>query len=117
MKYWSRKDTKEWINQLEHRIDDIDYYLGRTLTWCDEYGVDNERIVFMCSFLTCIWVSQVRGETISFTELMEMLGISEWETTNGTEEKIYELDECYADLDHDELLEMAVSKLSRDDNF
>ena len=117
MKYWSREDTKEWINQLEHRIDDIDYYLGRTLNWCDEYGIDNERIVFMCSFLTCIWVSQVRGETISFTELMEMLGISEWETTNGTEEKIYELDECYADLDHDELLEMAVLKLSRDDNF
>ena len=117
MKYWSREDTKEWINQLEHRIDDIDYYLGRTLNWCDEYGIDNERIVFMCSFLTCIWVSQVRGETISFTELMEMLGIAEWETTNGTEEKIYELDECYADLDHDELLEMAVLKLSRDDNF
>jgi hypothetical protein len=48
---------------------------------------------------------------------MEMLGVSEWETINGNEEKIYELDECYADLDHDELLEMAVSKLSHNDNF
>lgn len=54
MKYWSRDDTREWINQLEHRVDDIDYYLDRTLAWCDEYGVYDEKVVFMCSFLTCI---------------------------------------------------------------
>lgn len=117
MKYWSRDDTKEWINQLEHRIDDIDYYLGRTLIWCDEYGVHDEKTVFMCSFLTCIWVSQVRGEPITFTELMEMLGVKEWESSNGNEEKIYELDDCYAELDHYELLERAVSKLNQDDDF
>ena len=29
MKYWSRNDTKEWIVQLEHRIEDIDYYQRR----------------------------------------------------------------------------------------
>jgi hypothetical protein len=89
MKYWSRDDTKEWINQLEHRVDDIDYYLDRTLAWCDEYGVYDEKTVFMCSFLTCIWVSQVRGEPITFTELMEMLGVKEWETNSDNEEKIY----------------------------
>ena len=117
MKYWSRDDTKEWINQLEHRVDDIDYYLDRTLAWCDEYGIDNQRVIFMCSFLTCVWVSQVRGEQITFTELMEMLGVSEWEASDDVEEKVYELDDCYADLDHHELLERAVQKLSHDDNF
>jgi hypothetical protein len=111
MKYWSRDDTKEWINQLEHRIDDIDYYLDRTLAWCDEYGIDNQRVVFMCSFLTCIWVSQVRGEPISFIELMEMLGVEEWETSNNNEDKVYELDECFSNLDHYELLEQAVDRL------
>jgi hypothetical protein len=111
MKYWSRDDTKEWINQLEHRIDDIDYYLDRTLAWCDEYGIDNQRVVFMCSFLTCIWVSQVRGEPISFIELMEMLGVEEWETSNDNEDKVYELDECFVNLDHYELLEQAVDRL------
>ena len=102
---WSRDDTKEWIIQLEHRIDDIDYYLNRTVDWCEEYGVENDRVIFMCSFLTCIWVSQMRGEPISFTELMEMLGVEEWECA---EEKIYELDDRFADLDHYELLEKAV---------
>lgn len=116
MKYWSRDDTKEWINQLEHRIDDIDYYLDRTLSWCDEYGIDNHQTIFMCSFLTCVWVSQVRGEQITFLELMEMLGVTEWESNSNTEEKIYELDECYADLDHYELLERAVEKLNRLDD-
>ena len=117
MKYWSRNDTKEWINQLEHRIDDIDYYLGKTLSWCEEYGVYDEKTIFMCSFLTCIWVSQVRGEQITFTELMEMLGVAEWETNSNNEEKIYELDECYAELDHYELLERAVGKLNQQDEW
>ena len=117
MAYWSRDDTKEWIIQLEHRIDDIDHYLNKTLEWCEEYGIENQRVIFMCSFLTCIWVSQVRGEQITFTELMEMLGVAEWETNVDNEEKIYELDECYAELDHHELLERAVIKLSQDDDF
>ena len=48
---------------------------------------------------------------------MEMLGVAEWETNFDNEEKIYELDECYADLDHHELLEKAVLKLSQNDDF
>jgi hypothetical protein len=113
MKYWSRDDTKEWIIQLEHRLEDIDYYLSKTVDWCEEYGIDDSRVVFMCSFLTCVWVSQMRGEPISFTELMEMIGVEEWEV-NSTEDKVYELDEKFAGLDHVELLVRAVETFGKD---
>jgi hypothetical protein len=112
MSYWSRNDTKEWITQLEHRIKDIDYYLDRTVTWCEEYGIDDNKVVFMCSFLTCIWVSRLRDEPITFTELMEMLGVEDWESK---EEKIYELDDRWAELDHHEFLEQVVEKFNEDD--
>lgn len=114
MKYWTRDDTKEWIAQLEHRLEDIDYYLEQTAHWCDEYGIEDDRTVFMCSFLTCVWVSHMRGEPITFTELMELLGVEEWECD---EDKIYELDARYADLDHHELLEKTVEKLGDDDDW
>ena len=46
--YWSRDDTKEWIVQLENRIEDIDYYLNRTVEWCETNGVwDNEKVYDM----------------------------------------------------------------------
>lgn len=104
-KYWSRDDTKNWYIQLENRIEDIDYYLRRTIDWCNDQGVENERTIFMCSFLTCIWVSSMRGEMITYLELMEMLGIEE---IPKDEEKFYELDPIYANMDHDELLERVV---------
>lgn len=112
MKPWTRDDTKEWICQLEHRIEDIDYYLHKTAEWCEEYGIDDGHVVFMCSFLTCIWVSHMRGEPITYLELMEMLGVDEWE---NTEEKIYELDDRWGELDHHEFLEQIVSKFNNDD--
>lgn len=112
-KPWTRDDTKEWIIQLEHRIEDIDYYLNRTVEWCEEYGIDDNHVVFMCSFLTCIWVSTMRGEPITFTELMEMLGVEEWE---ADEEKIYEMDEIWLDLEHHELLEKAVEMCNKEDD-
>lgn len=113
MKYWSRADTKEWISQLEHRIEDIDYYLNRTAEWCEDYGIDDSKVVFMCSFLTCIWVSHMRDEPITFTELMEMLGVEEWE---ADEEKIYELDDKWGELDHHEFLEKVVETFNEVDD-
>jgi hypothetical protein len=112
MKYWSRDDTKEWIIQLEHRIEDIEYYLGRTSQWCDDYGIDDKKVLFMCSFITCIWVSYMRGEPITFVELMEILGVETWE---ADEEKIYELDDCWGELDHYELLEKIVETYREED--
>ena len=113
MAYWSRADTKEWIVQLEHRIQDIDYYLNKTVEWCEDYGIEDNSLVFMCSFLTCIWVSNMRGEHITFNELMEMLGVEEWDTD---EEKYYELDDRWGDLDFHEFLEKVVETYSEDDD-
>ena len=112
MSYWSRNDTKEWIVQLEHRVQDMDYYLVKADEWCDEYGIDNNKLIFMCSFLTCVWVSNMRGEHITFNELMEILGVEEW---NDDEEKYYELDECWGNLDFHEFLEKVVETYSEED--
>lgn len=108
MRPWTRDDTKNWIVSLEGRLDDIAHYLDLTTEWCDENFIDDERTVFMCCFLTCIWVSNLRGESISYIELMEMLGIEEAE---DLDEKIYELDPEYLDLTHNELLRKAVKVL------
>ena len=105
MKYWSRQDTKAWVAQLEDRIEDISHYIDLTVDWCEEQYIDDDKVIFMCCFLTAIWVSQLRGEPISYIELMEMLGIKD--IPDG-EDKIYELDSQFEDLTHKELLKMAV---------
>jgi hypothetical protein len=65
----------------------------------------------MCCFLTCVWVSQLRGEDISYIELMELLGVA---SLASQEEKIFELDDEYLGLEHDQLLRAAVAKLEKD---
>lgn len=103
MKYWSRYDTQLWIAQIENRIEDIDYYLKRTLEWCERNGIYDERQIFICNFLTCIWVSHMRNEQISYKELMELLGLEDLETG---EDKIYDLGPKFKDLDHEEMLDL-----------
>lgn len=114
MNAWTRADTRIWIRTIESRLDDIDYYLDQTNSWCEEYGIDDPKTYFMANFLTCIWVSQMRGEYITFGEIMEMLGIDEWECD---EEKIYELDPEYECLDHGELLKRAIAHFGDEDPF
>ena len=110
--YWSRENTKEWIAQLEDRIEDIATYIDQTIDWCEESEIEDDKIVFMCCFLTAIWVSQLRCEPITYVELMEMLGIN---YAQDGEEKVYELDDRYAGLTHKELLAEAVHAFDNDD--
>lgn len=105
MNYWSRDDTKAWVSQLEQRIEDISYFLDKTIEWCEDNYIYEDKLIFICSFLTCIWVSQCRGEPITYLELMEMLGISEVEVE---QEKFYELHDKFIELSHIQLLEAAV---------
>lgn len=114
MQCWTRVDTREWIRQIESRLEDMQYYLTRTQDWCEQYGVDDGKTFFMCNFLTCVWVSQLRGEDITFSEMMEILGVDEWECD---EEKIYELDPEYSALEHEELLLKAVEVFGEDGPF
>lgn len=52
MKYWSREDTKSWIAQLEHRIEDIEYYLKKTVQWCEQNEVYDDKLIFVCLIMT-----------------------------------------------------------------
>lgn len=100
-KPWTREDTQHWISQLENRIEDIDYYLQRTVEWCEDNGIYSDQKVFACMMITVIWVSQMRLEPVSKREAYELLGIKDWVEAP---EEIFELGEKYQDLDLDELL-------------
>lgn len=84
------------------------FYLDKTNEWLEDNYVEDDRTAFMCCFLTCIWVSHMRDEPITYIELMELLGV---DYAEDPEEKVYELDKQYADLEHEELLKRAVGKL------
>jgi len=105
---WTRSDTQHWIDQLEHRIEDIDYYLHQTLEWCEDRGVYNDQAVFACALMTVIWVSHQRGEPLSKREAMEILGIEGWELVEDEE---FELNQKYINLDIEDLLEEVYQKL------
>lgn len=104
---WTRDKTQEWIVQLKNRLEDIDYYLTRTVEWCEENNIYDDQMVFACSSMTVIWVSYMRGEPISKREVLEILSIKDWDKTEDIE---YSLRDEFADLDHEELLEEVVSR-------
>jgi hypothetical protein len=106
MYVWDRQSTRNWIAQLEHRIEDIEYYLRRTVEWCEANEVYSDRTVFACTVMTAVWVSHMRGEPISKHELFEMLGVKGWDTIDDA---IYEFNKDYETLDHEELLVMVAS--------
>ncbi len=111
MKPWTRNDTKEWIHQLENRLEDIDYYLKQTINWCENNDVYDDRIVLMLSFLTVIWVSHLRDEPISYIELLEILGLS---SLIQGEDKLYDLGPHLKNLDHEDMLKMVLKDIGKD---
>jgi hypothetical protein len=58
--------------------------------------------VFIYSFITCVWVSYQRSEPITYSELLEILGIDK---PDEFEDKIYELGDQFTNIDHEDLLE------------
>ncbi len=106
--YWSRENTKHWIAQLEHRIEDIEYYLRRTVEWCEENDVYEDRIVLACAVMTAAWVSYMRQEPLSKQEIFEILNVDGWE---NIEDGLFEFNSNYDHLEHEELLQMIVSSI------
>lgn len=100
-KYWSREDTQHWISQLENRIEDIDYYLKRTIEWCELHGIYEDKRVFVCAMMTVVWVSNMRDEPVSRREAFELLGIDDWDLVPDEE---FELSPKYKDYDLEDLL-------------
>jgi hypothetical protein len=77
MKPWMRDDTRDWITALSGRLEDIEYYKAQTLDWCRKNDVISEVLITKCLIATCIWVSNMRLESISLGEIYDFLGIPE----------------------------------------
>lgn len=103
---WTRDNTKHWVAQLENRIEDIEFYLRRTIEWCEENEVYSDNLVFVCSVMTLSWVCHLRGEELSRREVFEILGIDNW---NAIEDAVLDFNPKYEDMQLEELLELVVS--------
>lgn len=102
MTYWSREDTKLWIAQLENRIEDIEYYLNRTVEWCEQNGVWEDERVFGLAFVTVLWVCHMRDEDVTRQEIFEILGVQDFQ---NAEDRIMELGNMLGKLDWEEMLQ------------
>jgi hypothetical protein len=99
---WTREQTREWIAHLENRLEDIDYYLHRTVEWCEDHGVYNDQAVFACAVMTVIWVSHMRQEPLSKREVLEIVGVTDY---YNAEDQEYNLSPQYQNYELEELLE------------
>jgi hypothetical protein len=109
MEPWTRDDTRYWIEQVENRVDDIDFYLQRTTEWCEDRDIYDNLIVISCMIVTVLWVTEMRQESISKREIYELIGIRDW---YNAPEEAFALSDQYKELDIDELLEIAVTRQS-----
>lgn len=107
-KYWSREDTQYWIAQLENRVEDIDYYLNRTVEWCENNGVWDDEKVFALAFVTVLWVANMRNEEVSRREIYELLGVEDFE---DAEDLVMNLGNRLGQLDWEEMLELVNNTL------
>jgi hypothetical protein len=100
---WTRDQTREWIAHLENRLEDIDYYLNRTVEWCENHGVYNDQAVFACAVMTVIWVSHMRQEPLSKREVLELVGVLDF---YNAEDQEYQLNPEFQNYELEELLEV-----------
>jgi hypothetical protein len=100
---WTRDQTREWIAHLENRLEDIDYYLNRTVEWCENHGVYNDQAVFACAVMTVIWVSHMRQEPLSKREVLELVGVLDY---YNAEDQEYQLNPEFQNYELEELLEV-----------
>lgn len=109
MKPWTRDETKNWIKNLENRISDIDYYLKKTIEFCEFNEVYDNKTVLVLTMMTVIWVSHMRNEFVSYNEMAEILGIENVAIDN---DQIYDLGIKFSQLDHEEMLEILLRNIN-----
>lgn len=102
MKYWSRDNTKDWIMQIELRLEDIHFYLNQTAAYCDQYQIYKNSEVLTLSIMTCIWVSAMRDEKISLSEVIDILNLD----MEIHSDKTYDLNSDMASLDFEDMLDL-----------
>lgn len=105
MQSWTYTDTKCWIKLLENRVNDFTHFLNKTNQWCEDNYIHDEDLIFICHFLTCIWVSTERDEPITYSEIMEMLGFG---IVAEEHDKLYELGDKYRGMTHSELMRFII---------
>lgn len=104
---WTKEDTQLWIHDQYLKLEDINYYLKATVEWLESKGIDDNKIAFVCSFMTIIWVNQMRGSLSSKREIFELLEVPHWDEVT---DQLYILPNAYVamNLDHEEMLELIV---------
>lgn len=106
MKPWLREDTRDWIAQLELRVEDINYYLNETVSWLENHEEGRDEVCFACAMMTLVWVAYQRSEPITRWELMEILGVKDFHYMPDEE---LELGELYRSMDLENVLESILS--------
>jgi len=104
---WTVEDTRLWIHDQYLKLEDVDYYLKATVEWLESKGISNRKLVFVCSFMTVIWVNHLRGNPSSKREIFELLEVPHWEDVHDQQ---YILPSVYVEmnLEHEELLELVL---------
>lgn len=106
MRYWSRENTRDWITQIENRLEDIHYYLNETIKYCEKHHILDNNDVLIMSIMTCLWVASMRNERMSLSELIEILNLDIPITTD----KIFDLGEALNDVDFEQMLAIVSKK-------
>ena len=109
-KYWNRNSTKEWITQLENRLEDLDYYLNRTIEWAENHDIVEQEKIFSLGFVTVLWVCHMRSEDVSRQEVYELLGVEDWQEA---EDCVMELGDQLSDMDYEDMLNLVSRTLSK----
>jgi len=109
MKPWTRDDTKDWINLVLGRFEDFEYYRDRTLDYCENHLIEDPDLVTKCVVATLIWVAAHRNETLSFTELLDLLHVPLDDNLTVKDRQIIIPTEELTKLDHQELLQVCLN--------
>ena len=101
---WTTDDTKMWVHEMHLKLEAVDYWLNETVQWCETNEVYSDKLVFILSFLTILWVGYQLGEPISKQHAFELMGIPDWEKVSDV---IMALPVPYGELDHAQLMQLA----------
>lgn len=108
MTIWALTDTKLWIHEQYLVIEMMDYYLKSTIDWLEEKQIFDNRQIFICSFMTIIWVNHhLHNRLTTKREIFELLEIPNW---LEVDDYPYVLPAVYIELglEHEDLLNLVI---------
>ena len=115
IKPWLRQDTQEWISLIECRLEDFEYYKREAVEWCKTKNITDSDLITLCMITACIWVSNMRSEEISFGEIYDVIGSSDFYSANTHNVELINFNDAVsfkpgiADVELEDLLEEVVN--------